>query len=293
MRLGATVTLHSYKGGTGKTILSVSLAEILKERGKRVCLLDFDFRAPSLHVVYKVDGREYWLNDYLEGRCDVKDALVDTSRQIASSKGKLLVGLANPSSEAIRGMSAKGRRWEIRALGRLLSMKGPLFKDMKLDYLIVDTSPGLQYSSINAMVISDITLVVVTQEASDIEGSHRMINELYDLFEKKTELVLNKVLADVLSSGKESFPEKISKRFNLPIMAVIPCSCDVLAVGGRYIFTKERPEHPFTKILNEIAEKVELHFLPPIKGLSDPELLRRYKRTFLKKATGIYMTDGE
>lgn len=295
MKLGAIIALHSYKGGTGKTILSVNLAAILKEEDKGVCLLDFDFRAPSLHILLKVGSAEYWLNDFLEGKCDIKDALVDMSEQISSSKGKLLVGLANPSPDAIRKMSAKSRRWEMRSLGRLLSIKSPLFNDMKLDYLILDTSPGLQYSSINAIVSSDIALVVATTEASDVDGTRRMIHDLYDLFDKRTEIVLNKVPIEMLSSKKEkgSFFRRFNDLYNLPIIGVIPCFCDVLAAGGNYIFTQERPQHPFTEVLNEITQKIESRFLPPAKRLPDPELLRRYKETFLKKVTGIYIVDEE
>jgi len=293
--LGAIIALHSYKGGTGKTILSVNLAEILKERGKGVCLLDFDFRAPSLHVLFKVDSAKYWLNDFLEGKCSVQDFLIDASKHMTSPEGKLFVGLANPSSDAIRKMSAKSRRWEIRALGRLLSLRSPLFDDMKLDYLIIDTSPGLQYSSINAIVSSDVALVVATTEASDIDGTRRMIHELYELFDRRTEIVLNKVPIEMLTSEKKkrNFLKKFNNLYNIPTMGIIPCFCDVLAAGGTYIFAKEKPEHPFTEILNELTLKIESRFLPPIERLSDPELLRRYRETFLKKVTGIYMVDGE
>jgi hypothetical protein len=38
---------------------------------------------------------------------------------------------------------------------------------------------------------------------------------------------------------------------------VIPCFCDVLRAEGNIIFVQERPEHPLTKILDEIADKIE------------------------------------
>ena len=86
-----------------------------------------------------------------------------------------------------------------------------------------------------------------------------MTRELYDLFEKKTGILMNKVLAGILSSKKEK--EKFYKHFNsvhkLPILEAIPCSCDVLRAGGTYIFAEEKPEHPFTKILDKLATKIE------------------------------------
>ena len=40
IRMGKIVAVHSYKGGTGKTSLSVNLAATLAKQGKKVCLFD-------------------------------------------------------------------------------------------------------------------------------------------------------------------------------------------------------------------------------------------------------------
>ncbi len=256
--MGKIIALHSYKGGTGKTLLSVNLAATYVKKGKNVCLLDLDFRAPSLHAVFQIKNSEYWLNDYLNGACEIDRVLVDVTQKHGRS-GKFFVGLANPATEAIREMSAKDRKWEMRALGRLLSLKTSLLNDAHLDYVVLDTSPGLQYSSINAIVSADIVLVVTSLDTSDIKGTQRMTQELYNLFEKKTGILMNKVLAEILSSKKEK--QKFYKHFNnvhnLPILEAIPCFCDVLRAGGAYIFSEEKTEHPFTKTLDELAAKIE------------------------------------
>ena len=163
------VTFHSYKGGTGKTLLSVNLAMILADKGKKVCLLDLDLRAPSLNSTFKSD-KKYWLNDYLNRACEIDSVITDcTPRYI--KEGQLFVGLANPSTVAIREMSSKDRKWGMEALGRLLSLKNSLTNDMNFDYVICDSSPGLQYSSINAIVAADNVLVVTSTDKSDVEGT--------------------------------------------------------------------------------------------------------------------------
>jgi MinD-like ATPase involved in chromosome partitioning or flagellar assembly len=256
--MGKIVAVHSYKGGTGKTSLSTNLALTYSRRGKKVCLMDLDFRAPSLHTIFAAHKSECWVNDYLNGICEIDKVLIDTGREF-SNGGQLLVALANPSIEAIRDMSAKDRKWEMKALGRLLSLRSSLLDTMCIDYLIFDTSPGLQYSSINAIVAADIALVVTSLDASDVKGSQRMTNELYDLFEKKTGILMNKVIAEYLSSKKEQ--AKFNKHFNnlydLPIIATIPCFCDVLRASGDYIFSERNPEHPFTSTIDKLASKVE------------------------------------
>ncbi|MEM3565745.1 MAG: MinD/ParA family protein [Candidatus Bathyarchaeia archaeon] len=255
--LGKIVAIHSYKGGTGKTLLSINLAVTLAKHGKKVCLLDLDFRAPSLAPLLKVEKVEHWLNDYLNGVCEIEKVLIDLSERIAD-QGKFFVGLANPSVEAIRDMSSKDRKWEMRALGRLLSLRNSLLDAKGFDYIVFDTSPGLQYSSINAIVSADVVIVASTLDNSDVEGTRRMLRELYDLFEKKTEIVLNKILYDdALRSGKEKLQALVKDIYEVPLLGVIPCFCDISRAEGKIIFVHEKPDHPFTRILDEIAAKID------------------------------------
>ncbi len=252
------IAIHSYKGGTGKTLLSLNLAALYANRGKNVCLFDLDFRAPSLQSILKAKNTEYWINDYLNGVCDIKKVLVDLSKTYAK-RGKLLVGFANPSTEAIREMSAKDRKWEMKALGRLLSLKNSLLNDKHIDYIIFDTSPGLQYSSINAIVSADLVLVVSGMDISDIKGTQRMIDELYDLFEKKTGLLMNKVFANFLTTKghRQELAKKLVNNSSLPLVDMVPCFCDILRSGGTIVFSNENPDHPFVKILERVATTIE------------------------------------
>jgi septum site-determining protein MinD len=255
--LGKIIAVHSYKGGTGKTLLSLNLAATLVQHGKKVCLMDIDFRAPSLYTILKVGKMECWLNDYLNGTCEIDKVLIELSDRIQNS-GKLFVGLANPATEAIREMSAKDRKWEMRALGRLLAFRDSLLNHEGFDYLIFDTSPGLQYSSINAIVSADLVIVATTLDKSDVDGTKRMLRELYDLFEKKTEILLNKVLSDLSSrSMKKEMQAKLKDMYQAPVIGIVPCFCDILKAEGGTIFASERPSHPFVRILDEIATRID------------------------------------
>ena len=151
--------------------------------------------------------------------------------------------MVDPSTAAIREMTSKDRKWEMKALGRLLSLKEHLLKDMNFDYVICDSSPGLQYSSINAIVAADVVLVITSIDKSDVDGTQRMIHELYDLYEKKTGIVVNKVPETILS-GRTHL--KLDTH-QLPIVNLVPSSCDVLKSGGEYQFAFEKTEHPVTQ----------------------------------------------
>jgi MinD-like ATPase involved in chromosome partitioning or flagellar assembly len=250
------IAVHSYKGGTGKTLLSVNLAAAFAKGGKKVCVFDLDFRAPSLFAILKAQNVEYWLNDYLNNICEIDKTLVDLSIRIPGS-GKFYACLANPSTEAIRDMSSKDRKWEMRALGRLLALRENLLGNQKFDYLIFDTSPGLQYSSINAIVAADFVAVATTSDRSDVDGTKRMLAELYSLFEKKTGLVLNKVLDPSAASRKMEIQNKIKAEYQVPMLGMVPCFCEILRAEGGLIFVQDKPDHPFTRILGEMTRKIE------------------------------------
>jgi MinD-like ATPase involved in chromosome partitioning or flagellar assembly len=242
------IALHSFKGGTGKTVLAINLATMLAKKGKKTCLVELDFSAPSFFATFKHTSK-HWVNDYLNKACSAESIIADCST-VDMGKGKLFVALADPSTEAIRDMASKDRKWEIEALGRLLALRDVLTKEMEFDYVFFDTSPGLQYSSINAIVVADVVIIVSSTDKSDVEGTRRMTNDLYDIFSKKTAFIANKVPSDSLSSPKID-------RHKLHLLGVVPCSCDVPKVRIRGLFAPENPDHVFTKKLREIAENIE------------------------------------
>jgi septum site-determining protein MinD len=213
-----------------------------------------------LFAILKIGPVEHWLNDYLNNVCDIEKVLVDISSRIPG-KGKLYVGLANPATEAIRDMSAKDRKWEMRALGRLLYLRNALINERGFDYIVCDTSPGLQYSSINAIVAADLVAVTTTGDRSDVDGTSRMLKELYNLFEKKTGIVLNKVLDYNSKTRRDELYDRVKNVYQVPLLGIVPCFCDILRAEGNFIFAQDKPEHPFSTLLDEMAKKIDANEL--------------------------------
>jgi septum site-determining protein MinD len=250
------VAVHSYKGGTGKTIMAVNLAATFVKQGKKVAIFDLDFKAPSLFAILRCEKAKAWLNDYLNKACKIDDVLVDLSSRIPD-KGKLYAGLANPAVSAMRNDS----KWELQALDYLLSLKNKLIDEQNFDYIIFDTSPGLQFSSMNALVAADLVVVTTTGDCSDVNGTKRMISEFYPMFNAKTGIIINKVLDEEAKSNNTQYVKKIAKKiqedYNVPLLGVVPCFCEVLRAEGKYLFPQDKPNHLFTTLLSEMAAKIE------------------------------------
>jgi septum site-determining protein MinD len=226
--LGKSFAVHSYKGGTGKSCITASLAAQLALQNKNVCLFDYDLRGPSLHALFTNNTPKYWLNDYLDGICQLSEVTKDIS-SIAGTKGKFLITLADPSPKRIQEMLTKDRRWEQNALQYTMKAKEELFSKNNIDYIFFDTSPGLQYSSINAIAVSDAIILLTKIDAFDFAGTTRMIPEIYQLLDKKVGVIINNVV-----SGIEKYVEKTIKGVNLPILGKIPCYAD----ESMYLLTK-------------------------------------------------------
>jgi len=249
-----TISLHSYKGGTGKTSIAANLAAIYARLGQRVCLLDYDFRAPSLGVLFKPNPK-FWLNDYLDGRCEVDAALVEVGEGLGL-KGGIFAGFADPSTKAIREMMTKDRAWEMGALHRTLSAKRAIQKKLGADYLIFDTSPGIQYSSVNALASSDAIALVMKGDDFDMEGMKEMVRGIYDVLGRKAGIVMNKIPMGLIGGEGGGMANAIEEEFKIPVLGVISCYCELMAMGGRSIYALDRPDHPFSRALEELSKRI-------------------------------------
>lgn len=250
------IAFHSYKGGTGKTVIAGNLAVILAKDGFNVSILDYDFRAPSQHLLFK-EKPSHWIGEFLDGRCAIKETLVDLSGKY-STAGALLAGFANPSTEAMRQMMVKDRNWETEALHRILGARTTLFDELKMDYVIFDAGSGMQFSAANALAVSDLIVAVTKLDKFDTEGTREMIRGVYDVLGKKVGVIVNRMV------GKEAhdpdlmgdLAESVQAQFGVPILGVVRCYCDIQLTGGLAVYALTQPEHIFVRTLKDISKKI-------------------------------------
>lgn len=252
------ISIHSSRGGTGKSLISSNLSTIFASQGKNMALLDFDFRAPSIHAIFKAKNmKKKWVNEYLDTKKELKDIMVDISQNYGTD-GKLIVGFANPDMEAMREIAMKDRKWQMKALKQTMEIKQKLVEDFEIEIIIIDTGPGIQYSSVNAVVSADVSVIVSTMDVLDIEGVQNMIKDLYEPFDKNAFVIVNKATPHsfVSDEKRSSLLKDVKGKFKQPIIAIIPCYCDILLSNRTSIFILDRPQHPFTWALNEVANRL-------------------------------------
>lgn len=76
------VSIHSFRGGTGKSNTTSNLATVIASYGNRVGIVDTDIQSPGVHVIFGLGDEKIklTLNDYLWGNCKIKEAAYDISQ---------------------------------------------------------------------------------------------------------------------------------------------------------------------------------------------------------------------
>ncbi len=240
-----TLAVHSSKGGTGKTSIAVNLAAAYAREGKNVCLLDIDIRGPSLCSIFEPETY-FWVNELLSGERGIKDTIHDVSDNYGT-KGKFFVAYSNPDINEIRELARKDRSWQSAALKNLISGKKELSGN-NVDIVIFDTSPGVEYESINAVAASDLVLIVHNSSAACDTCTDQLIKGIYSPLNKECAIVENMHHNTTLEIPDE-------KKFGVDVIARIPCMCNV-ATRSREILTLTDPEHVFSRAIYTMKDKI-------------------------------------
>jgi MinD-like ATPase involved in chromosome partitioning or flagellar assembly len=289
------IAFHSYKGGTGKTTIACNLAAMLSVKGYNVSLLDLDVYAPSLHAYFEYTPNK-WINDLLFENSDLNEIMVDmtsTLRRYANNEtkkiGRLLVGFSNPQKEEIYRLdgSIKTANANIQLLRRFVQLREDLISDYESDYVILDTSPGIRYWSINSLAVADVLFLTLKFDDLDIEGTIKMANDIYGSFTKfgsKSFLLLNRVSGycvpktyalsfqpaknnnnssraaeetpvglEMINNELSSSNAFLSDQTKMDLISAIPCYCDIQFKKKEFLTVLQYPDHPFAKMLEQLA----------------------------------------
>ena len=158
------IALANQKGGVAKTTTTLNLAVALKEKGKRVLIIDLDPQGNlTMSQGMNPDEISKSMFDVLVHRIPIQDVIVAAEVDIAVSS----IDLAG-AELALSGMIGRERALE-KALAPV--------KD-GYDYVLMDTPPSLGLLTINAFVAADGIIVPVQCEYLSLRGLVQLQNTL-------------------------------------------------------------------------------------------------------------------
>ena len=168
--MATIVSIHSFRGGTGKSNIAANLSTLLAMAGRRVGVIDTDIQSPGIHVLFGLDEARmtYSLNDYLWGKCRIEQTAHDvTPRPEAAAGCVLLIPSSIKAGEIARVLR------EGYDVGLLNDGINTLIGALRLDVLMIDTHPGLNEETLLSIAVSHVLVVVLRPDQQDYQGTGR------------------------------------------------------------------------------------------------------------------------
>jgi septum site-determining protein MinD len=245
------ISIHSFRGGTGKSNIIANIAAVYASSGQRVGVVDGDIQSPGIHVLFGLDESRlpHSLNDYLWGKCSLREAAYDVTPQVSAPLGGQLFLI--PSS--IRtGEIARILR-EGYDVGLLNDGFQRVISDLKLDILLIDSHPGLNEETLLSIAISDTLAVLLRPDQQDYQGTAVAVEVARKLDVPRMVLIVNKVPQ---AFDPIEVKARVEQAYHCDVIAVLPHSDDLMVLASAGIFVLRFPDHPLTSTLRQIAAEL-------------------------------------
>lgn len=247
------ISVHSFRGGTGKSNTTANLATLLARNGLKVGVVDTDIASPGIHIIFGlVDESQigHSLNDYLWGKCDIEDTAHDvTSNLGAEISGQVLLIPSSIKPGEIARILQEGYD-----VGLLNDGFEALISGLGLDVLVIDTHPGLNEETLLSIAVSDDLLIILRPDKQDFQGTSVTVEVARKLDVPNMLLLVNKVPH---SFDVEGIISQTEQTYHCEVAAVFPHSDEMMALASSGIFALKYPEDPITKSLEQLADRLK------------------------------------
>lgn len=250
--MSKTISVHSFRGGTGKSNTTANLAALIAMQGRRVGVVDTDIASPGIHILFKMNVEEmvqYSLNDYLWGKCNIEQAAYDVTANLNSTiSGKVYLIPSSVKAGEIARVLREGYD-----VGLLNDGYQRLLQKLKLDVLLIDTHPGLNEETLLSIAISDALIIVLRPDQQDYQGTGVTVEVARKLGVPDMLLVVNKVPAFFDSDKVRA---QVEKTYNAEVAAVLLHSDEMMALGSSEIFALRYPDHSVSVQYQKLAKRL-------------------------------------
>jgi MinD-like ATPase involved in chromosome partitioning or flagellar assembly len=252
------VSVHSFRGGTGKSNTTANVAANLAAAGSRVAVIDTDVQSPGIHTLFGYDQDfEHTLDDYLWGKTDISGAVHDVSDRIEGlpdGPGQLFLVPASMQASDIARILRDGYD-----VVRLNEGFRDLARTLDLDYLFIDTHPGLNEETMLSITVSDVLLLLLRPDNQDYQGTAVTVDIARRLSVPNLQLVVNKV-PDVVDL--DDLRSQLDEAYAAPTAAVLPLSTDMVINASGGLFSLTNPDHAWSQGIRDIVEVLQRETAP-------------------------------
>jgi septum site-determining protein MinD len=251
-RAGRIVSIHSYRGGTGKSNISANLAYLAARAGKRVAVVDSDLQAPGVHLLFGFDTERmpYTLSDFFFNRCGLAEAAYNLKglAELENIDGSIFLLPSRMTVDAIMQVVAEGYD-----VGKLDEQLNKLVDELKLDLLLIDTHPGFNEETLLTIAISDTLIIVLRPDKQDYHGTAVLVEVAGRMAVPHVHMLANKVVGQV---DRQDIVQKIKQGYGYDVIGILPFAEEMARLGSDGVFAARYPTHPLSKELQVIAQRI-------------------------------------
>ncbi|TVQ45444.1 MAG: MinD/ParA family protein [Gloeocapsa sp. DLM2.Bin57] len=245
------VSIHSYRGGTGKSNFTANLATTVALQGKRVGVVDTDVPSPGIHNLFCLEPEQMGktLNNYLWGEIPIQDAAYDVSANVGvEGEGKLFFIPSSIKADDIAKILKDG--YDVKLLNDGFRS---FVKSLQLDYLFIDTHPGLSKETFLSIALSHVLIVILRPDKQDYQGTAITVDVARQLKVRKMLLAINKVHSKL---NLDALKQKVEETYAEKVAGVFPLSEDVVQLASEGVFCAKYPEHLVSQEFCKVAQQV-------------------------------------
>jgi MinD-like ATPase involved in chromosome partitioning or flagellar assembly len=245
------VTVHSFRGGTGKSNLSANLTTALALQGLRVAVFDTDLASPGIHVLFGFSpgADELLLNDYLQAGAQIRQCAHEvTPPSVKAARGHIWLVPAAMSGDRIAKLLREGYEVE-----RLNDAFFDLADQLKLDVIVVDTHPGINEETLLTAAISDCLLMAMRPDAQDYLGTAVAIEVAQRLDVPSVQLVVN-MLPDHFDH--DQVLQRVKDSYGVQVGCLLPLSEELHDLASSGVALLSFPDHRWSDGVRRLAASI-------------------------------------
>ena len=190
------------------------------------------------------------LNDYLWGKCSIEEAAHDVTGHVGGEiKGQIFLIPSSIKPGEIARILREGYD-----VGLLNDGFRDVVEKMKLDYLMIDTHPGLNEETLLSIAISNSLIIILRPDSQDYQGTAVTVDVAKKLDVPNMIMLVNKTPT---TFDFDDVRTRVEQTYDAKVGAVLPHSDEMMILASSGIFSIRFPDHPITKGLRSLVDQVK------------------------------------
>ena len=217
-------------------------------------MVDTDIQSPGVHVLFGFDENlDNTLNDFLWGKMPIERAAHEVTDKVRESVpvadgGALFLVPSSMKAGDIARVLREGYD-----VGTLNDGFRDLAKALDLDFLLIDTHPGLNEETLLSITISDVLLLILRPDRQDFQGTAVTVDVARKLEVPVLYLMVNKVPRGV---DTDDLRDQMTAAYAAETAAILPLSEEVVQNASSGLFSLTHPDHPWSQQIRGVAERL-------------------------------------